>query len=255
MRAVGISLGILAFGFVTLTVVACDQRTGSVPGAAAKPARVMAATATPAPTGPDAIAHLKASGDELAQRGENEQALKIYQSALRREPNDLGVRYATAIVLSRLNRRDEAIAAFKWVVVNGLPQSEPVRHAESWLRDEGALTGTAEPIAAQDRWPTSARLHGRVTWTDLDPSQATPRVHVIIEGTDASNKGKVYTTAVELNADYEFPSVQPGSYRLTAQSRLVRLWDTNVVIQEGDPTILNLEQSSSVAPANTFLPK
>jgi hypothetical protein len=251
VRAVGIALGILAFGFVALTMVACEHRTGGLTGAPVPATRNAAAPASRA--GGESVAHLKATGDELVRRGQPEQALQVYQTALRREPNDLGLRYAVAVTLSQLDRRAEAIAAFKWVLTNGLPDSEPVRRAESWLRDAGALSAPAQPIAVADRAPTSARLQGRVTWTDLDPGQAVPRVHLIIEGTDPSNKGKIYTAAAELNGGYDFPNVAPGAYRLTAQSRLVRLWELSVTILDGEPTILNLDQSSSVAPPSTFL--
>jgi tetratricopeptide (TPR) repeat protein len=251
-RTLGVALAILAFVLVAGSMTACEQGRGSLTSAAAPGAAVANA---PAASGAPAVEQLRSQGDALRERGQYEEALSVYQKALRHEPSDLGLRYGTAVTLSYLNRRDEAVAAFTWVAGNGLPQSEPVRHAETWLREAGALTTIAEPIAAKDRTPTAARLHGRVAWENVDSSQPAPRVHVIIEGTDPSNKGKIYNTAVDLNSDYEFPNVQPGTYRVTAQSRLVRLWDTSVTIREGDPTILILDQASSIAPPNTFLAK
>lgn len=208
-------------------------------------------------------ASLKDRGDELSKGGQYEAALAVYEEALRQEPNDVAVRYAVATTLALLNRRTEAIEAFKWVAANGLPNSDLVDRAETWLRAAGALGTTAaittptEPATDKpaDRPETQSLLRGHITWSKVDPSRPAPRVHLRLEGTDPSNKGLVYNAVGTLNGDYEFASVQPGAYRLTAQSPLsvVRLWEMNVTVYDGAPTVLDLSETTSLSPTTSFV--
>jgi len=215
--------------------------------------------ATPRATTPEAkaVASLKARGDDLSQRGQYDGALAVYEEALRHEPNDVALRYAVATTLASLNRRAEATEAFRWVAVNGLPNSELVDRAETWLRAAGAITTATEPVADKplDRPVTETRLRGHITWANVDPARPAPRVHLRLEGTEPSNKELVYNTTGTLNGDYEFTSVQPGAYRLTAQSPLiaVRLWEMNVTVSDGGPTVLDLSEASSLSPTTSFV--
>ena len=203
------------------------------------------------------MASLKGRGDELSQRGQYDGALAVYEEALRREPNDVALRYAVATTLASLSRRAEATEAFRWVAVNGLPNSELVDRAETWLRAAGAITTATEPVADKpvDRPVTETRLRGHITWANVDPARPAPRVHLRLEGADPSNKELVYNTTGTLNGEYEFTSVQPGAYRLTAQSPLiaVRLWEMNVTVSDGGPTVLDLSEASSLSPTTSFV--
>jgi tetratricopeptide (TPR) repeat protein len=203
------------------------------------------------------VASLKARGDELSQRGQYDGALAVYEEALRQEPNDVALRFAVATTLASLNRRAEATQAFRWVAVNGLPNTELVDRAETWLSAAGAITTATEPVADNpvDRAANEARLRGHITWANVDPERPAPRVHLRLEGADPSNKELVYNTTGTLNGEYEFTSVQPGAYRLTAQSPLiaVRLWEMNVTVSDGGPTVLDLSEASSLSPTTSFV--
>jgi tetratricopeptide (TPR) repeat protein len=217
-----------------------------------------------ASTSAKTVDSLKARGDELSQRGQYDGALAVYEEALRQEPNDVALRYAVASTLASLDRRAEATEAFRWVAVNGLPNSELVDRAETWLRaagavgTTGAITTPTQPLAEKppEQSVAESRLRGHITWTNVDPARPAPRVHLRLEGTDPSNKGLVYNTAATLNGDYEFADVRPGAYRLTAQSPLVavRLWEVDVTVQDGGPTALDLSQASSLALTTSFVP-
>ena len=234
----------LAFVLLAVAVAGCEQDRSST-SSASKGETTSAAS-------------LKARGDELSQRGQYDGALAAYEAGLRQAPNDLALRYAVAVTLASLNRRAEAIEAHKWVFVNGLPGSELVDKAETWLRAAGALA-TPDPIPDKpaETAASDTRLRGHLTWTNVDPRRAPPRVHLRLEGIDATNRGTSYNTAATLNADYEFASVQPGAYRLIAQSPLlgVRLWELNVTVAEGSATVVDLSEASSVAPATSFAAK
>jgi len=242
-RLVRVALAFFVVLAVTLT--GCEQggRSSTSPASTA---------------GTRAAVALKTRGDALSQRGQHEEALAAYREALRQEPNDLALRYAVAVTLASLNRRSEATEAYRWVFFNGLPGSELVEKSETWLRAAGALATTTEPVPdkpVEKATATETRLRGHITWANVDPARPAPRVHLRLEGTDASNKGIVYNTAGTLNGDYEFASVPPGSYRLTARSPLiaVQLWELNVTVQESSPTVLDLSEASSLAPGTTFV--
>lgn len=248
-RERGLGRAVVAVVVVVLSLSGCEQSPPpSTPRASTQEAKTTAS--------------LKARGDELSQSGQYEAALAVYEEALRQDPNDVAVRYAVATTLASLNRRTEAIEAFKWVTVNGLPNSDLVDRAETWLRATGALGTTAaittptEPATDKpaDRPETESLLRGHITWSKVDPSRPAPRVHLRLEGTDPSNKGLVYNAVGMLNGDYEFASVQPGSYRLTAQSPLsaARLWEMNVTVYDGGPTVLDLSETTSLSPTTSF---
>jgi hypothetical protein len=241
-RTDGVALVALALAFLAVTLIGCEQD-----GRSSTPRASRVAT--------KAAAAQKARGDELSQRGQHEGALAAYQEALRQEPNDVALRYAIAVTLAALNRRPEAIEAYRWVYFNGLPGSELVEKSETWLRDVGALATPTEPMPDKPVEKTiDTRLRGHITWANVDPERPAPRVHLRLEGIDVTNKGTVYNTVAILNGDYEFASVPPGAYRLTAQSPLlaVRLWELTVTVQEGGATVLDLSEASSVAPATSF---
>ena len=233
----------LGLAFLAVTLTGCER--GGPP-----------ATPRASTTATNAPGSLKARGDELSQRGEYDGALAAYREALRQEPNDLALRYAVAVTLAALNRRAEATEAYKWVFVNGLPGSELVEKSETWLRAAGALATPTEPIPDKpvEKAAIDTRLRGHITWANVDPARPSPRVHLRLEGAEASNKGLAYATEGMLNGDYEFASVPPGSYRLTARSPLlaVRLWEMNVTVQEGSATVLDLSEASSLAPPTSF---
>jgi tetratricopeptide (TPR) repeat protein len=243
-RTTRLARAVLAVAMLAAAVSGCEQ------GGTPSPPRASTSATS-------AVASLKVRGDELSQRGQHEGALVAYQEALRQQPNDVALRYAVATTLASLNRRAEATEAYRWVYVNALPGTEPADKAETWLRAAGALATTPEPVADRpvEKAAPDTRVRGHITWANVDPKQAPPRVHLRLEGIDASNKETVYNTEGTLNGDYEFASVAPGSYRLTARSPLiaVRLWELNVTVQEGSATVVDLSDASSLAPTTSFV--
>ena len=256
-RTYGVALAILAIIVVAGTMTACEQgrrtmTTSSIP-----------VTPTPAPAAPlaptaetQAAMALKARGDELRDRGRADEALEAYQDALRQDPTDLGIRYGVAQLLAQLNRRAEAVTAYTWVFQNSLPGSDIARRAEQWLRESGAYTVVNETPSSGDASASAqGRLSGHLTWTTLDPNRPVPATSLILEGNDAATKGQVYSTRSVMNSDYEFTSVRPGGYRLIVKSQMVKIWETEVNVTPGGITVMDLEQSQSVAPPDVLLPK
>jgi hypothetical protein len=246
-RTYAFALGALSFVFVAGGMTAWEQS-----GSPAKPAASMAThapSASPASsTDPQAAASLKARADDLRERGEIHQALETYQSAVRQDPTDVGIRFAVAQLFAQLNRRAEAITAYTWIVQNAMPGSEITRQAEHWLKESGSASDTAGDANAQ------GRLTGRVTWTNLDPNRAVPAVTIVLEGNDAVTNGEVYSTKSVMNGNYEFKSIKPGGYHLVAKSQMVKIWEHDIVVQGGG-TVMDLEPSQAVAPPDALLAK
>jgi hypothetical protein len=57
-----------------------------------------------------------------------------------------------------------------------------------------------------------------------------------------------------LNEPYQIARVVPGRYRVIAQVGPIRLWDTTADVREGQPTVLDLAQATSVASKDALRP-
>lgn len=214
---------------------------------------------TPAPRAEASFEQLRAEGDaRLAQR-EYEAAVRAYRAALAYEPRSLPVRYSLGVALAHLNRIEEAVTAFAWVVEHGPPTGEEVRLARRWLVEAAARASAVVESATTGR-PDSAEagsyglLQGKTEWTDLDPNRARPHVQILLEGNDFGIRGRRYWVKAPLNEPYEIARVIPGRYRVIAQVGPTRLWDTTVTVQADRPTILDLTQAMSIAPRDALRP-
>ena len=82
----------------------------------------------PAPVG-SLTFRLKAEGDALAARGDYEGAALKYQQAANQEPEDVSIRFALGSALSHLNRREQTVEQFRFVVARGKPDSPEIGRA------------------------------------------------------------------------------------------------------------------------------
>ena len=195
------------------------------------------ATRTPAAA---SFEQLHEEADRRVAQSDWAGARAALEEALRRRPADAHTRYLHAVVLSRLDLREPAAEGFAWVVANGAPGSDNVEQARRWLIQAGVLQAQ-EPAASpepSDADAPSGRLRGRTRWDVGDSGQMT--VDLILEGTDAATAGRTYVSRAMLNDEYEFPSLVPGEYRLRTLREGRQLWDTTIVVREGEPTVLDL---------------
>jgi tetratricopeptide (TPR) repeat protein len=109
---------LLAFAALVLTVAitGCQRAPASGPAPASVPAGPL--------TG-----RLKAEGDALMAQQAYDQAAVKYQAALNEAPNDIPIRYALAVVLSYLPRREETVEQFRTILYRGDPASFEVKAA------------------------------------------------------------------------------------------------------------------------------
>jgi hypothetical protein len=203
----------------------------------------------------------RAVAAELERRGDWQGARHAYEEAVRAEPNDVRLRYRLGVVLTHLDLREDAAGVFKWVVANGPPSSEEVRVAQQWLDAAARARATAgaatasSPTAEVKKAPEGrGEVRGRTEWSALDPNKVVPRVQIQLASNDPPPHQRLYSTRAQLNEPYEIKGVVPGRYRLTAQSGMTRLWEMSITVAEDSPTVVDLTQSASVAPPETFKP-
>ena len=135
----------------TLLVLAALALSVFVTGCQRAPATGPAPASVPA--GP-LTGRLKAEGDALMAQQNYEQAAVKYQTALNEAPNDIPIRYALAIALSYLPRRQETIEQFRIILDRGEPNSFEVKAARDWLANAKALDGMETAgTGASSTWP------------------------------------------------------------------------------------------------------
>ena len=191
------------------------------------------------------VDQLRAEGVAALDKGRYENALRAFSEALSRLPDDVGLHYLLAVTYSHLDRKEDAILAFRYVVQHGKPGSDEVQAATRWLAGVGIAIGRAEPVPTPDPPEIlTASLEGKVVWK-LDPDRAMPRLQLQLEGISANTQGKRYGIFAHFNGLYAFPKVRPGDYRLRAQIAYTRIWEMDVTV--GEKTVLDLTQDNAVS--------
>jgi hypothetical protein len=223
--------------FVTVATVGCQPT-------ASKTARENAA--------PPAIGveQLKADGLAHLEAGRYDNALRALVEALSRSPEDVSLHYLVGVTFGHLQRKDDAIIAFRWVVEHGRPGSKEVLAASQWLADNGMLPTTTAADTTEEEEAVVGVMEGRAEWLDLDEDRILPRLQLQLEGTGVTTQGKRYGIQTQLNGAYKFPKVRPGDYRLRGQISFTRLWDMPVTV--GEKTVLDLNQDNAVAASDVF---
>jgi Tetratricopeptide repeat len=218
--------------FAAVATVGCQQSGAGKQSGSAPARRAMG------------VEQLRAEGVAQLEKGRYEGALRAFIEALSRLPDDVGLHYLLAVTYSHLDRKDDAILAFRYVVLHGKPGSQEVEAATRWLSGVGMLPLTAQaPVVSNEPETGLVSLEGRIVWADLEPDRVLPRMQMQLEGVGHNNRGKRYGIHVHVNGNYLFPKVRPGDYRLRAQIGYTRLWDMDVTV--GEKSVLDLTQDNA----------
>jgi hypothetical protein len=191
----------------------------------------------------------------LAARGDYTAAEQRYREALEQRPDDFDLHYGLASVLSQLDRHDEAIDQFRWVVTNGRPGSPEVDSARRWLAEAEATAPAATTATRLEQPPRPAlrgehgatgTVSGKLTWPGI-PNDRSFAIRVIVEGSGGSRK----IVRSRLNASYTIEDLPPGTYKLTAAAGSMPVWkDVSVSVSSGEQTNLDLTPANAaVSPA------
>ena len=199
----------------------------------------------PAPVGSLTV-RLKAEGDARAARGDYEGAALRYQQAANQEPEDVSIRFALGSALSHLNRREDTIQQFRFVVARGKPDSSEAQAALRWLIAAGEVAESVtfappespkpEAVPPAPAFVATGKVKGRAA------GKGTGEVNLALKGDDDRNRELAFSQTVKMGEPYEFDA-PPGNYRLTAEDRETgeELWDVPVTVTAGKEIVVDLK--------------
>ena len=226
-----------------------------------------AACSGPAPSGttlpttapvPSASApQLREEGDARARRGEYSTAAARYRSALQLEPDDLLLHFALGSALSYLDREEETIEQFRWVVDHGAPGRPEVATARQWLAAVGPPT-EAEPPSRRlpERSPADrGAVRGNTSWPGVNPQDRRVTLELRIAGDSRETAQTKMRIRSLLGRPYTFLGLPPGPYRLAVRSGTTALWESRVMIDPGRDTVLDLSEANSLIKSADFVPQ
>src|SRR5256885_3607931 len=144
------------------------------------------------PMGP-AVRTLKEEGDQLARSHDWAGAATKDQTALNRESSSLELRLAFGITLSHLDRREETIEQFRWVVNHSQPGTPEFVMARTWLVEAGEVDGglrtaSASPVtdaasASKETTPKGG-VRGMTSWPGVAPRERLHTAPLPFSGVD-----------------------------------------------------------------------
>src|SRR2546425_2857516 len=171
------------------------------------------------PMGP-AVRTLKEEGDQLARSHDWAGAATKYQTALNRESSNLELRLALGITLSHLDRREETIEQFRWVVNHSQPGTPEFVMARTWLVEAGEVDGglrtaSASPVtdaasASKETTPKGG-VRGMTSWPGVAPRERLGPFRLTLSGGDTQKHGAPPGRALPLRApDPAAPAPPPA---------------------------------------------
>jgi hypothetical protein len=242
---------LLAFVLVALafSITGCQRAPATGPASASVPAGPL--------TG-----RLKAEGDALMAQQAYDQAAVKYQAALNEAPNDIPIRYALAVALSYLPRREETIEQFRIVLYRGEPNSFEVKAARDWLANAKELEGietvgtgaaSSSPTGTSGGAANGGKVNGQIKWQDITPQKKMVRVNVNLIGEEGETRDVRLGREFKIGRVYEFRDVPPGNYRLVAEAGGTPMWDMKVVVQAQKENTFDLTDGNATV-AKDFNP-
>jgi hypothetical protein len=219
---------------------------------------------TPLP-GP-AVRELKEQGDELARRHDWEGAVAKYRAGVTRESSNLGLRLGLGVALSHLDRRDETIEQFRWVMDHSTSGSPEFVLARTWLVEAGAVEGPRVSTARPEQEATAAVgnegekpkgvVQGATSWPGVNPREQLIPLRITLTGEDTDNRDVNLGRRFRLGERYRFTDALPGKYRLRAiaTDQSLELWDKTLVVEAGKETIVDLTPADSRVSPREFPP-
>jgi tetratricopeptide (TPR) repeat protein len=192
-------------------------------------------------------------------RGEYEKAAVLLRQALATDPENLGLRYRLGVSASHLNRKDEAIREFRWVMERAPANAPEAEIARGWLLRSGVpLQSRQATTAAPESSPPSEQglgeLTGRVAWEEDGNIKPLVRQQLFLKGVagPAGEKEAYHITRSDGQGMYKFTGLLPGSYMLTNRVAGAPIWRLKVVVEPGQRLALDLTAQNSVKTRDDF---
>lgn len=189
--------------------------------------------------------------------GRYEDAIKLYRQALADAPGKVALHYGLGVASSYLDRRDDAVREFRWVVQYGAQTAPEVAAARQWLTRAGALPPvvftTSTPIRSdREREAGNASLEGRAVFAEAGQAP-TPmaRLQLFLAPENPTQK-EYYNLRTDDEGNFKFPNVIPGSYKLTNRVAGQPIWRLRVELKASDSQVLELTPANSLTVRDDF---
>jgi hypothetical protein len=185
--------------------------------------------------------------------GDYGRAADLYRQALQREPESLPLHYGLAVAASHLDRKDEAIREFRWVLEHGREGSAEVATARGWLGRVGALPRPA--AVARDGARATASLSGRALAAEgaETPPRPMSRLQLMLVGQPGGGAEEArYRLRTDEEGRFAFKDVPPGAYMLTNRMAGKPTWRLRVELGAGEDAVLDLTSANSVKVRDDF---
>jgi tetratricopeptide (TPR) repeat protein len=221
---------------------------------------ILAACQSPAPSAQSTSSETPA---RLAARalaaGRYADAALLYREALGEASGKMELHYGLAVASSYLDRRDDAIREFRWVLRYGPPNSAEVEASRQWLTRAGALppatyAATNPSRPEKERTAGNASLEGRAVFGEGGQSpQPMERLQLFLVGQPNSpTQRERYNLRTDEHGNFKFPDVVPGPYKLTNRVAGQPIWRLRVEFKPSEVKVLELTPANSLASVDDF---
>lgn len=191
--------------------------------------------------------------------GRYAEAVELYRKALAEFPGRVDLHYGLGVASSYLDRRDEAVREFRWVVQYGAETAPEVKAARQWLVRAGAMPAVLLAKATPDR-PEKEREAGKASLEGhavfAEPGQeprAMRRLQLFLVGQpDSPTKTERYNLRTDEEGRFKFPDVVPGPYKLTNRVAGQPIWRLRVELKPSETKVLELTPENSLASQDDF---
>ena len=184
-------------------------------------------------------------------------ALELYRQALADAPGKVALHYGLGVASSYLDRRDDAVREFRWVVQYG-PQTAPeVAAARQWLIRAGALPSAtlntpAPSRSTEERQAGNASLEGRAIFAEAGQApKPMARLQLFLVPESPTQKEN-YNLRTDEEGNFKFPNVIPGPYKLIDRVAGQPIWRLRVELKPSETKALELTQANSLAMQDDF---
>jgi tetratricopeptide (TPR) repeat protein len=228
----------LGLVIVALALASCQGAPAPRPSAAAQDVATLAASAM--------------------ERGDYAKAADLYRRALASVPDSVPLHYGLGVCASYLERRDEAVREFLWVLERADAGSAEARAARRWLASVGALPRRAPDASAETEepreqapTPTTGVVHGRVM-TGETANNAVPADRALVFLMEHPSRIKYFRLRTDEQGYFRFENVPPGVYKLTERAAGHPLWRLRVEVKPGQEVALDLGPTNTTAVRDDF---
>jgi tetratricopeptide (TPR) repeat protein len=184
-------------------------------------------------------------------------ALELYRQALADAPGKVALHYGLGVASSYLDRRDDAVREFRWVVQYG-PQTAPeVAAARQWLIRAGALPSASLDMPApsrstEERQAGNASLEGRAIFAEAGQApKPMARLQLFLVPESPTQKEN-YNLRTDEEGNFKFPNVIAGPYKLIDRVAGQPIWRLRVELKPSETKVLELTPGNGLAVQDDF---